>query len=276
MIKDLLVNLSIGAKNDAAIPYAVSLAEAFGAHATAVAFAYEPIIVATVMGGGMPAEYIDAQRVESEQAANAAKQNFDKAAALAGIGADSYVFSASTAGGADQFGRMARRFDLSVLMQSEPDTLAFEELITEAALFQSGRPVILVPYIQKGGLKTDRIMVCWDAGRASARALADAMPLLKRAKTVDVVVVTGEEGKRDVIEGADIGQHLARHGVNVEVKRIVAAGDVQTTLLSYAADSSADMIVMGGYGHSRLREFILGGVTREMLKSMTVPCFMSH
>ena len=96
------------------------------------------------------------------------------------------------------------------------------------------------------------------------------------SKLVDVVMVTGEEGKRDVIEGADIGQHLARHDVNVEVKRIVAAGNVQSTLLSYAADSSADMIVMGGYGHSRLREFILGGVTREMLQSMTVPCFMSH
>jgi nucleotide-binding universal stress UspA family protein len=276
MIKDLLVNLSIGAKRDAAIPYAVSLADAFGAHATAVAFAYEPVIVATVMGGSMPVEYIDAQRVESEQAALAAKQNFDQAAAQAGVAADSYVFSASTAGGADQFGRMARRFDLSVLMQAEPDSLGVEDLIIEAALFQSGRPVMVVPYIQQGGLRTDRIMVCWDAGRTAARALSDAMPLLARAKTVDVVMVTGEEGKRDIIEGADIGQHLARHDVNVEVKRIVASDNVQTTLLSYAADSSADMIVMGGYGHSRLREFILGGVTREMLQSMTVPCFMSH
>jgi nucleotide-binding universal stress UspA family protein len=171
---------------------------------------------------------------------------------------------------------MARRFDLSVLMQSEPDSLGPEDLVAEAALFQSGRPAVVVPYIHKGGFNTDRIMVCWDAGRASARALSDALPLLKRAKLVDVVMVTGEEGKRDVIEGADIGQHLARHDVNVEVKRIVAAGNVQSTLLSYAADSSADMIVMGGYGHSRLREFILGGVTREMLQSMTVPCFMSH
>lgn len=276
MIKDLLVNLSIGAKHDAAIPYAVSLADAFGAHATAVAFAYEPVVVATVMGGGMPVEYIDAQRAESEQVANAARQNFDKAASQAGVSAASYVFSASTAGGADQFGRMARRFDLSVLMQSEPDSLGPEDLVAEAALFQSGRPAVVVPYIHKGGFNTDRIMVCWDAGRASARALSDALPLLKRAKLVDVVMVTGEEGKRDVIEGADIGQHLARHDVNVEVKRIVAAGNVQSTLLSYAADSSADMIVMGGYGHSRLREFILGGVTREMLQSMTVPCFMSH
>jgi nucleotide-binding universal stress UspA family protein len=102
------------------------------------------------------------------------------------------------------------------------------------------------------------------------------MPFLARAKAVDVVMVTGEEGKRDVLPGADMGHHLARHGLKVDVKRIVAEGGVHDTLLSHAADISADFIVMGAYGHSRLREFILGGVTRGMLQSMTVPCFMSH
>lgn len=275
MVKDLIVNLSIGVEHDAAIPYAVSLAETLGAHATGVAFAYEPVVVATVMGGGMPVEYIEAQRAESEQAAKAAQEKFDRAARLAGISSDSGVFASSVAGGADQFGRMARTYDLSVVMQADPDKAGPEELITEAALFQSGRPVMVVPYINKGGLVTDRIMVCWDGGRTSARAIADALPLLKRAKAVEVVTITGEEGK-GIVPGADIGRHLARHDVNVEVKRIVAKGDVQTTLLSYAADISADMIVMGGYGHSRLREFILGGVTRGMLASMTVPCLMSH
>jgi nucleotide-binding universal stress UspA family protein len=93
---------------------------------------------------------------------------------------------------------------------------------------------------------------------------------------VEVVIVAGEEGKRDEVPGADMGRHLARHNLKVDVKRIVAEGNVQETLLSYAADSQADMIVMGGYGHSRLREFILGGVTRSMLASMTVPRFISH
>ena len=98
-----------------------------------------------------------------------------------------------------------------------------------------------------------------------------------RAKAVDVVIVASERPKSDEIAGADIGQHLARHGLNIEVKRIVATDtDVTNTLLSHAADSAADFIVMGGYGHSRLREFILGGVTRGILASMTVPALMSH
>lgn len=275
MFKDLLVSLSVNGKGDAAIDYAVAFAEAFKAHATAVAFAYEPVIAMSVMGD-MPSTYLDSQRQENEAAAETARAAYDKAAARAGISADSHVISTGVAGAADQFGRMARRFDLSIVRQAQEESGGAEDLLVESALFQSGRPVIVVPYIHKAGLATDRIMVCWDAGRTAARALNDAMPLLARAKTVDVVMVTGEDGKHDEVPGVDIGQHLARHGLNVEVKRIVAEGDVQGTLLSYAADSSADMLVMGGYGHSRLREFILGGVTRKMLAAMTVPCFMSH
>ena len=137
--------------------------------------------------------------------------------------------------------------------------------------------MIIVPYIQKTGLKLDRVMVCWDASRNAARAIADAMPLLERAKAIDVVIVAGERAKSDEIPGADIAQHLARHGLKVDVKRIVSPDtDVASTILSHAADSGTDFIVMGGYGHSRLREFILGGVTRSILKSMPVPVLMSH
>jgi nucleotide-binding universal stress UspA family protein len=91
------------------------------------------------------------------------------------------------------------------------------------------------------------------------------------------VIVRGDAGKGDEIPGADIGEHLARHGLEVDVKRIVADGaDVPDTILSHAADAGTDILVMGGYGHSRLREFILGGVTRTILGSMTVPVLMSH
>ena len=120
-------------------------------------------------------------------------------------------------------------------------------------------------------------MVCWDASRNAARAVADAIPFLERAKAVEIVIVAGERPKSDEIPGADIGQHLARHGLKVEVKRIVAGDtDVASTLLSHAADSSADFLVMGGYGHSRLREYILGGATRGILSAMTLPTLMSH
>lgn len=150
-------------------------------------------------------------------------------------------------------------------------------IISESTLFESGRPVIIVPYIQKAPIKLDRIMVCWDGSRSAARAIADAMPFLEHAKNVEVVVVTNERGKRDEIEGADIGQHLARHGLKVEVTHITHGDlDVADALLSHSMDASADFMVMGGYGHSRLREFVLGGVTRTILRTMTLPTLMSH
>jgi nucleotide-binding universal stress UspA family protein len=175
------------------------------------------------------------------------------------------------------FGRIARRFDIAVVGQAEPNTVAPEELIAEGALFGSGRPVLVVPYIQKGGLVLDRVMIAWDGSRNAARAVADAMPLLGKAKQIDVVIVANDKGKGDEIPGADIAQHLARHDLKVDLKRVVATEtDVASTLLSHAADTSVDFIVMGGYGHSRLREFILGGATNGMLSSMTVPTLMSH
>ena len=276
MIKDILVNLSLGERGGFAGEYAVSVAAAFEAHVAGIAFLYDPII--PLSGAGyIPADVIDTQERDNADATMAAADHFAKAAALAGVSADPLTLSTSVSGAGEQFGRLARRFDLSLVGQSEPETNAIEEVIAEAALFDSGRPVIIVPYIQKAPLKLDRVMVCWDGGRQSARAMADAMPLLKRAGRAEVVIVADEHGKEDEIAGADVGQHLARHGVNVEVKR-VAKGDIDVAdvLLSHAADIAADIIVMGGYGHSRLREFVLGGVTRSILQSMTTPVFMSH
>lgn len=275
MIKDLVVNLTLGGR-DVASSYAISIAETFGAHVTGIAFSYEPVIPPTVMGT-IPASLIESQRAENDKAASDAAAAFDEAMRRAGVSGESRVLSASLGGAADRFGSIARRFDLAVVGQADPDKAAPEELIAEGVLFNSGRPVVMVPYIQKGGLKLDRAMVCWDASRNAARAIADAMPLLKRAKAVEVVIVASERLKSDEIPGADIGQHLARHGLNVEVKRIVATDtDVANTILSHAADNSADFIVMGGYGHSRIREFILGGATRGLLQSMTIPTLMSH
>lgn len=276
MIKDLIVNVTVGESRDVAGPYAISIAETFEAHVGAVAFSYDPVIPPTVMGG-IPASLIDAQRADNEKAATGALAKFDAAAKRAGVSFESRIVGASLAGAADTFGAMARRFDLSVIAQAEPEKVAPEELIVEGALFGSGRPVVVVPYIQKSGVKLDRVMVAWDASRNAARAVADAMPFLAKAGVIDVVIVASERTKSDEVAGADIGHHLARHGLKVDVKRIVAADtDVANTILSHAADSSADFIVMGGYGHSRLREFVLGGATRGILSSMTVPVLMSH
>jgi len=275
-IKDIVVNLSVAEGGSFAGDYAVSVAAAFGAHVTGIAFAYDPIVPVAATGY-IPPEVIETQQHDSDEAAKSAMARFSAAADRAGIAAEPTTLAASFAGAGEHFGQIARRFDLAIVGQPEPDKGAVEELIAESVLFEAGRPVIIVPYIQKAPLKLDRVMACWDGSRPAARAIADAMPLLERAGLVEVVIVSNERGKRDEIPGADMGQHLARHGLKVDIKRISEGSiDVADALLSHAADFSADLIVMGGYGHSRLREFVLGGVTRSILKSMTAPVLMSH
>jgi nucleotide-binding universal stress UspA family protein len=276
MIKDIIVNLSVGDRPGPVGDYAISVAAAFEAHLSAIAFVYDPIV--PVSGAGyIPADVIEMQERENAAASKAALDGFTAASTRAGITAEPLTLSASLAGVGDQFSHLARRFDLAIVGQAEPERSAVEEVISEATLFESGRPVIMVPYIQKDPLKLDRVMVCWDGSRAATRAIADAMPFLKKAGQVEIVIVSNEHGKRDEIEGADMAQHLARHGLKVEVKRTVL-GDINVAdvILSHAADAGADFIVMGGYGHSRLREFVLGGVTRSIFRSMTAPVLMSH
>jgi nucleotide-binding universal stress UspA family protein len=275
MIKDIVVNLGLGTR-DPAGDYAISVAEVFGAHVLGIAVSYEPVIPGTVMGG-IPPEIIEGQRSESNKKASTAVSRFEQAVKRTGVSGETRTISASISGAADQIGRIGRRYDLVIVGQPERQKSLPDEVVDEGVLFESGRPVVFVPFIQKGGLTLDRIMVCWDGSRAAARAVADALPFLKKAKQVEVVIIADKAGKNDEIPGADLGQHLARHGLKVDVKRITSPEiDVPSTILSYAADSSADMIVMGGYGHSRLREFILGGATRGLLEAMTVPVLMSH
>jgi nucleotide-binding universal stress UspA family protein len=276
MIKDIVVNLTVREGGGPAGDYAVSLAAALDAHLAGIAFLYDPII--PVSGTGyIPAEVIETQQADNEKAAKDAITRFSAATSRAGISAEPLTLSGSFAGAGDQFARIARRFDLAVVGQAEPDISAVEEIVAEATLFGSGRPMIVVPYIQKAPFKIDNVMVCWDGSRPAARAIADAIPLLGKAGRVEIVIVTNERGKQDEIEGADMGQHLARHGLKVDVHRISGGNiDVADALLSHAADSGTDFIVMGGFGHTRLREFVLGGVTHSILRSMTVPALMSH
>ena len=276
MIKDIVVNLTVREGGGPAGDYAVSLAAALDAHLAGIAFLYDPII--PVSGTGyIPAEVIETQQADNEKAAKDAITRFSAATSRAGISAEPLTLSGSFAGAGDQFARIARRFDLAVVGQAEPDISAVEEIVAEATLFGSGRPMIVVPYIQKAPFKIDNVMVCWDGSRPAARAIADAIPLLGKAGRVEIVIVANERGKQDEIEGADMGQHLARHGLKVDVHRISGGNiDVADALLSHAADSGTDFIVMGGFGHSRLREFVLGGVTHSILRSMTVPALMSH
>jgi nucleotide-binding universal stress UspA family protein len=279
MIKDIVVNLSLREGGKSTGDYAVSVASALEAHIAGIAFVYDLNIPTSELGYNPRGvlDVADALRRDNEAAAKAAIERFAAATARAGVLAEPRKLSATTASAGDQFSRIARRFDLAIVSQTEPEGGAVEAIISENTLFDSGRPVIVVPYIHKAPFKLDRIMVCWDGSRPAARAIADAMPLLERAGSIEVVIIANERGKQDEIEGADMGQHLARHGLKVEVKRITRDNlDVANVLLSHSADSDANLIVMGGYGHSRLREFVLGGVTRTILHSMMVPVLMSH
>jgi len=276
MVKDIIVNLSVTKEGNVVGQYAVSVAATLQAHLTGIAFIYDPVV--PISGAGyIPAEIIETQREDNETAAAATIKSFNAAADQAGISAEALMTNAGLAGAGDQFARMARRFDLAIIGQPQPDVTSIEQIIGETTLFESGRPVIMVPYIQKAPFKNDNVMICWDGSRPAARAVADALPIIGKSGRVEIVIVANERGKQDEIEGADIGQHLARHGLKVDVHRISGGNiDIGDALLSHAADSGADFMVMGGFGHSRLREFVLGGVTRSIFESMTVPVLLSH
>ena len=275
MIKDILVNLSYGTSQDGVSNYALSVAETFGAHIMGTAFAYYPVMAS---GFDLSANFIRAQQAEAQERAESVATAFDEATRRAAVSAETRRIEAGIGDVPTQFAHIARRFDLSVIGQFERDRdHPTMNTVIETALFESGRPVLIVPFIQKDRLKLDHVMVCWDGSRAAARAVGDAMPFLTRSGKASIVIADTHSAKSADLPGADIATHLTRHGVNVTIERILVSKiDVSNTILSYAADTYPDLIVMGGYGHSRLREFILGGTTRGMLASMTKPTLMSH
>ena len=183
MIKDIVVNLGLG-ERDPAGDFAISVADAFGAHVLGIAFIYDPIIPGSVMGG-IPPQFIESQRSESEKVVRAAVARFEQAAKRAGVSYETRSVNASIAGAAERLGRLGRRFDLVIVGQPDRDKSAPVEVVDEGVLFESGRPVIFVPYIQKAGLKLDHVMVCWDGSRAASRAVADSLPFLEKAKQVE-------------------------------------------------------------------------------------------
>jgi hypothetical protein len=158
MIKDIVVNLNVGAEANWGSDYAISLAAAFDAHLTGIVFLFGPIIPASRVGY-VPPELEVIER-HNEAAVEAARASFTEASTRAGIKAEAVTISASLVSAGHQFGQIARRFDLAVVGQAEPETRSAEENIVEAALFDSGGPVIIVPYTQKAPLRLDHIMVC--------------------------------------------------------------------------------------------------------------------
>ena len=276
MIKDVIVKLEQQAR-DPAQDFSISVAKTLGAHLVGVALAFVPEVLSRFPQ--LPRDMLAEIVTHSENAAQAAIDRFDAAARQRDVSREHRMLKAATEAEAPSvLATFARRFDLSVLMQSEPNVVNNDDMI-ETSLLESGRPLVVVPYIQREGLQLNRVICCWDGSRAATRAINDALPLLVRAGTIDLLIVLNEKTGSEEQErhGIELEKHLARHDVKVEIETTRAADiDVTDAILSYAADRSGTLIVMGGYGHSRLREIILGGATRDMLKSMTVPIFMSH
>jgi nucleotide-binding universal stress UspA family protein len=173
------------------------------------------------------------------------------------------------------FTTLARAHDLTIL-DTEPISLAVDRGLIEAVLTDSGRPLIVVPQGHEV-FAGDRILVAWDGSAKAARALNDALPLLREASHVELVSVTGEKALESAVFGADLAPHLTRHGIKVgELTLPALEGDVAETLRNHADLIRADMIVMGAYVHSRLRQMMLGGTTRSLLKNCPVPLFLSY
>lgn len=172
----------------------------------------------------------------------------------------------------------ARYADLVIAAQPVPgeDWNGEAHRMRDSLTLLTGRPVLFVPYAGTFPTIGKKVLVAWDAGRESARAVADSHPFLSRAQWVRVAVFNAGHQHGDE-PGADIGLHLARHGIKVAtVARVNKDVGVGELILSEAADCGADLLVMGAYGHSRIRELALGGATRTLLESMTLPVLMSH
>jgi len=179
MLKDILLHLATGIQDDTTIDYAISVALAFDAHLAGAAFANDEVPAALLVNG-VPPLWIDEYRQQSQDAAKAEVARFAAAVKRAGISAQAGWLPESLAGAANLFARMARRFDLSVVRRAEATQGDLAPRIIEAALFETGRPVLVVPPGRKADFKLERVMIGWDGSACAARAVADAMPFLQR------------------------------------------------------------------------------------------------
>jgi nucleotide-binding universal stress UspA family protein len=178
---------------------------------------------------------------------------------------------------ADALIDLGRLHDLTVLPVPRSDVLGGSEL--ETVIFGTGRPTLLLPTGPGNNTlqSLDRVVVAWDYSRQAARAMADAMPILSQAKEVHILSVSGEKRIRTTSVAGDLEKYLATHKVNYVMDHIaLKEGGIGNGIMTHAMDIHADLLVMGAYGHSRLREFILGGATQAILADTRLPVLLSH
>lgn len=213
--------------------------------------------------------------VQSEANAAAMSEAVTKLCSELGLNLDLRRCLTTLHAGNENMVDLARLHDLVVL--PAPESPGFEHSGIQAALFDTGRPVVLLPSQRKKLQWLDRLVVAWDYSREAARALSDAMPLLALAKQVHVISVFGEKGIHTTSTASDLDKFLSAHNIKyVRHQETLKSTSIGEFLMQYAMDLNADMLVMGAYGHSRLREFVLGGATRGALSDPLLPLFLSH
>jgi nucleotide-binding universal stress UspA family protein len=275
-LKDILVHVDCSKANAARVRAAIELAQRHGAHVTGlyvIPWVNMPAYAEFQVGP----EVIQAQEEAARSQASDAEAAFRAALEETDLASEWRCVEGDIVSTINVHGRYS---DLIVLGQpGDQDPMAFSDGIVDDVVITSGRPVLVVPYIGMTRSIGEHVMVAWNARREAVRAIHDALPILRQAREVKVLAINAHSGDADHgdIPCADICLHLARHGV-AAVAQELRADDIEVgdILLSRAADAVVDLLVMGAYGHSRLREFILGGATRHLLSHMTVPVLMSH
>ena len=276
-MSDIVVHLPINRSSEQIIDCAVSMASILKAHLDGIACVYQSLNPVLSFEASTAAVAIATEYDRGEELAAAALEKFQIAARRAGIPHSIRTICNRPYPASQTLAEISRLYDLSMVVQPDHAKPSPGDLLPETVLLNSGRPMLMVPHVHDGPLQLERVLICWNGGRPAARAIHDAMPLLHNAKVIDVVAVNEANSTVSEVSSAALVAHLARRDISVGVQQLTAdAFNIHNAILSLAADKSTDLIVMGGCGHSKLREFILGGVTRRILKSLTVPALISH
>jgi nucleotide-binding universal stress UspA family protein len=273
--KTIIVHLDAGQRRKERLDLAYAVAETYDAHLVGL-FALEPLLVPAAPEAE-PA-ILELELRNREDAAKRARAEFEDK-----LRKENYPKSEWRATLDDGFRALrfhARYADLVIMGQPEPeDAGGVPQWFAHELVLSAGKPILYIPYAGHFENVGKRIFIPWNASREASRAVWDGLPFLADAEDAEVVTFDpdklglGDDGMPD----PDIAADLARHGARVTVGTQPSAGvDIGSLILSRAADMAADLVVMGAYGHSRVRELVLGGATRAMFKSMTVPTLMSH
>jgi nucleotide-binding universal stress UspA family protein len=261
-------------ETSAALEYAAALASQTGAHLTARVLGLHvdaPYSLAPMFTASLANPANDEEKARVDKAAERATQRLTSE----GITHDTVSVQRGFAQLVDLAAFFGRLHDFSVV-DSTTEHVALGRALIEELMFHTGRPVIIVPPGSRR-FTARRIVIAWDGSPRAARAANDAMPFLRAAEHVELVSVVNEKDLTRTVPGAEMAPHLDRHGIKAHVVDVVARdGDAGAALRERAEIVSADMLVMGGFSHSRWRQLVLGGVTSSMLQSATLPLFVSH